>query len=179
MRFTLGKMFVVVALLAVAFAGMLYRTRWWGHGIFSFSVAMYIAVAIWAIRLRGRSLVAALAFALAGGTYLLFFSSTVGRDALITNEPIALMAQALKLPGTEGANPQGVWTGYGSPSGSTGLQSSLEETTNRAWPWPPPALYAEIHAFILIGHCIFSWLFALLAAWFAGRMYDRRAAITP
>jgi hypothetical protein len=25
-----------------------------------------------------------------------------------------------------------------------------------------------------ICHCVFSWMFAVLAAWFAGRMYDRR-----
>jgi hypothetical protein len=31
-----------------------------------------------------------------------------------------------------------------------------------------------IGRFFLIGHCVWSWLFALVAAWFAGRIYARR-----
>jgi hypothetical protein len=173
LRFTLGKMFLAVAFLAIAFTGMLYRTRWWGHGIFTFTIAMYVVCAIWAFSLRGRTLAAAIAFSLAGGAYLLFFSSAVGRDALLTNDPIALMARALSLPGAASYG-QNNWAAS-NPQGSTAnLEWSMENITNRAWPWPPPLLYGELHAFMIIGHCVFSWLFAVVGAWFAGRMYDRR-----
>ena len=50
MRFTLCKLFLGVTMAALASAGMTLRTRLWAEAIFSFSILLYIAVAILAFR---------------------------------------------------------------------------------------------------------------------------------
>ena len=54
MRFTLCKLFLIVTMAALASAGMTLHTRLWAEAIVSFSIVLYVAVAILAFR-RGWS----------------------------------------------------------------------------------------------------------------------------
>ena len=52
MRFTLCKLFLGVTMAALASAGMTLHTRLWAESIVSFSILLYIAVAILGISRR-------------------------------------------------------------------------------------------------------------------------------
>jgi hypothetical protein len=52
----------------------------------------------------------------------------------------------------------------------TGYLPALDNVISYAWSNPS----SNPGRIFLIGHCVWSWLIALCAAWFAGRMYARR-----
>jgi hypothetical protein len=166
MRFTLGKMFLAIAMLALACAGMMHRNTLWTNCVISITFVMFALILVRAAGLRGRALVQSITFPLIGGAYLLVVESHFG-EGLLTNEPLGLAARSLNIPGT--------------PRGSGPVQFNVDQIIRQGMQWdsngwnmPEP----ELHNFFLIGHCVFSWIFAVLAAWFAGRMYDRRERST-
>ena len=88
MRFTLCKLFLGVTLAALASAGMTLHIRLWAEAIVSFSILLYIAVAILAFRIGGQARAFRIAFAAVGGGYLLLVlcnTFTPIRDLLVTN----------------------------------------------------------------------------------------------
>jgi hypothetical protein len=226
MRFTLPKLFLAVALAALACAGMFSPTHWWASSIISLTVALFLLTAIRAIGLRGRERVFAITFAIVGGGYLLAatcFQSRIIARFLVTNYPLALFALAQEsvpiatvptyYPGPTRYAPAvssggsvsiapispGAPTFVAPPTYSAPVPPSSTSTvtppSTAILPSPPvPALSRQsipldtvilmglsyddeqlpLVRMFLIGHCVWSWLIALLAGWFAGRVYARR-----
>src|SRR5262245_40112667 len=99
MRFTLGKMFLAVAMLALACAGMVYRDRWWMESMIALTITLYIAAILSVIGLRGRSRVFAVVFAMIGGGYfILFMSSSSIREIFVTNHILEVAARNVGIP---------------------------------------------------------------------------------
>jgi hypothetical protein len=168
MKFTLSKLFLAVTMAALAFAGMKWRTRWWADGIMTSTVLLYALVAVRAINLKGSERAFAIAFAIFGSGYLLLVMSSVFSNIahlLATNRIICEVAKAVDVPKVllnEYAKSPGVL-----PNGSQALE------------WDDVTLAYANHnsaggVFLVVGHCIWSWLFALLGGWFASAMYAKR-----
>lgn len=262
MRFTLVKMFVAVTMVALACAGLLYRTSFWASIVVTLTIALYAIVAIRAFGCSGVKRASALSFSFAGVAYLLLATCSVFtgiREMLLTNYPIAFAAQRA-MASNPMAFPDQLWTSYptiplpqyvnlnGSsmpvspsitpttapaedgtlqlddtpPDSNSPLPPIVEESVdvivagddgmapltplptfpatsapgvspylalNRQVPQPASWIAGldqlisastmngsgnSLSRFFLVGHCLWSWLFALLAAWFAGRVYARR-----
>src|SRR5262245_7225459 len=98
MRFTLGKMFAAIGMLALACAGMMYRNLWWLNGIVTITAVMYVIAMRVAVASSGRQRISAAAFGLVGGGYLLFMCfdgfATI-RDSLLTNHVLSLIWEVL------------------------------------------------------------------------------------
>jgi len=194
MRFTLFKLFLAVALLGLAFAGMTARTSHWAYAIVSLTVAMYAITAIRSVALSGAARVAAIAFAAVGGCYLfLAICFAPMRDLLVTDHVLVALGKYLRAdpplifyrtPGA-GVNGRDLETqrlathdelsgAVALPPGAVYLQSSWWAMgfgdNNRINPDRPAG------TFLLIGHCVWSWVFAVLAGWGAGWMYAKRGA---
>jgi hypothetical protein len=181
MRFTLGKMFIAIAMLALACAGMMYRSSPWVNGIFTLSLLLFVVPLIQIVRLSTRGRIAAVAFAAVGITYLVLATATIfrgPRELLFTNNILAETVKVLRIENQE-LTVQPPPTTTAIPDPTTGIYPSLTASDLPSDQFIGLALSAEedhlpLYYFFVIGHCVFSWLFAVLAAWFAGRMYDRR-----
>jgi hypothetical protein len=153
MRFTLGKMFIAIALLALALAGMTYRTSLWSSGIWTLTWLLFLLATVKAVGAVGKSRVTAIAFVIGGAAYLMFYKLSVfSGSVLLTNQFLSWIARLVigdihHLPDLEQIIALGLDSSYGNE---------------------------ELSVFFSVGHCVFAWLTALLAAWFAGRIYDRR-----
>lgn len=149
MRFTLGKMFLAVAMLALAFAGIKYDDYLWTCLVYSVTMVLFVWVAMSAMKGAGSKRVALIWFVVVGTVYLLLTTcDSVAESSryFVTNYLLAAVARFQHA----------IYTDY--PLGAIAKS-------------PPKNLF-------IIGHCVFSWIFAVLAAWFAGRMYDRRERAT-
>jgi hypothetical protein len=155
MRFTLGKMFLAVGMLALACAGMMYRSELWVGGITMFTWLLFVWAGVQATIQHQRTRVTWIAFFMAGVSYLLLSGSEWYGPKLLTNVPLAIASQKLEV-GAKFSGP-GAW------------KSIYSEAYGIRWTNVIP----QLREFFLIGHCVFSWLFAVLAAWLAGRMWDR------
>jgi hypothetical protein len=202
MQFTLPKLFLAVTLTAIACAGMLSPTHLWTNLIATLTIGMFGLTAIRAIGLRRRERIFAIVFAIAGFGYLLLALSPVTKPVartLVTNYPIAWFVTVrdpqLFVPpvASTAATPS-----YSAPvqpppiptittTLPNGTQQISVVTVSAVAPHTPlePVIflgfefddqYNPVPTYFLIGHCVWSWLIALLAAWFAGRMYARRQA---
>jgi hypothetical protein len=154
MRFSLSKLFLAVAMAALACAGMLSPTRLWATSITSLTIAVFAVTAIRAIGLHGRERVFAITFALIGSGYLLLVVARVD-ETLITNYPLALLADVRQVSRSETLpNP---------PTNAGGFYWTAM-TSNGG---------AQIVQFFRVGHCVWSWLLAFFAAWFASHVYAK------
>jgi hypothetical protein len=181
-RFKLSKLFLVVSMVALACAGMTLRTRWWAESILALTVLLFVVIAIRTIGQRGRDRAFAVSFSAVGLGYLLLLSSAFG-DSVITNIPLGLSAKALGIPldyVTAVINPPPtiIAAKTGLPPVASGdlIPSEIELGSFDEylfWGSRPDSRH-PVHAFFLIGHCVWSWLFALLAGWFAGNIYAKR-----
>jgi hypothetical protein len=187
MRFTLCKLFLGVTMAALASAGMTLHTRLWAEAIVSFSIIMYAAVAILAFRRGCDSRAFRTAFATVGGFYLmLVFCNTFSpiRDLLITNRVIVRVGEALNLStyesfgggfgggGFQLADPANVSAdGTGMTIFGTAVPlSTIDYNWNsNSFAYAVPIANPRIPAgaFLIIGHCVWSWLLALAAGCFA------------
>ncbi len=200
MRFTLPKLFLVVTLAALACAGLTLRTRFWAELILSLSVLLFLVTGLLAVGRSGRARVSSLAFALVGGGYLLVVSCNTFipiRDLLLTNRALVLAGRTLHVSADEPLVGGGFGGGGGgfqvadSASGSTankgfGGTASIVPVIqgydyeyawdNYSFAFGMPIANPKIPAaaFLIIGHCVWSWLLALLAGWFCGAMWSRR-----
>jgi hypothetical protein len=188
MRFTLGKLFLAIALLALACAGMMYRNGWWSDGIFTLTIGIYVVALIWAIGLQSRQRTCALIFAAAGLGYLLFATMSCfagAKESLLTNYPLAYAAKGLQTYGSTTQVPVTRYVPASSKNSAGGTVTRYLPQTQYVASAPPihdiiqaqstATAGSPLRSIFIIGHCVFSWLFALLAAWFAGQMYDRRS----
>ena len=185
MRFSLCNLFLAVTMLGLAFAGMIYRSIVWSDTLISLSLLLYAAVSLRAIAKHGAARAAAIAFSLVGFSYLLIATSAwlpTIRSALLTNYPLAVVAGA-----------QGLANEPPSPFNPPMISNTSTDAT--ATPSSPPtstlsrptirtvielafgrSALMPLGRFFLIGHCLFSWLFALVAGWAAAAMYSKRAS---
>ncbi len=204
MRFTLCKLFLGVTMAALASAGMTLHTRLWAEAIVSFSIVLYTAVAILAIRGDGQSRAFRIAFAAIGGGYLLLVLCTTFtpiRDLLVTNRVLVLAGQALQVstappPSTNSSStvytntlPNGTQTVSpivassvvtGAPTftgGSTFTLGIVSLDWDDAFGFGAqlPDPRIPAGAFLFIGHCLWSWLLALAAGCFAAFVCRPRA----
>jgi hypothetical protein len=201
MRFTLCKLFLGVTMAALASAGMTLHTRLWAEAIVSFSIVLYTAVAISAFRSGGQSRAFRICFAAVGGGYLLLVlcnTFTPIRDLLVTNRALVLAGTAMHVPTDEfvGVTPLG-WGGGGGgfqvadPGSGNSANEDLALITNTApfnayeygwnnnyFAYGVPIANPQIPAgaFLIIGHCVWSWLIALAAGCFAAFVCRPRAA---
>ena len=194
MRFTLCKLFLGVTMAALASAGMTLHTRLWAESIVSFSFLLHIAVAILAFRRGGDVRAFRIAFAAVGGGYLLLVmcnTFTPIRDLLITNRVLVLTGQAMEIPtapppstnpfapafttntllnGTQTVSPIAASTAF-----TLGIVS-LDWDEVLGFGAQLPDSRSPAGAFLIIGHCVWSWLLALLAGCFAAFACRPRAA---
>ncbi len=236
MRFTLPKLFLAVAMAALACAGMFSPTHGLASAVVTLTVALFIVIAIRTIGLRGRERAFAITFAIVGSVYLLlatgFQSRTISR-ALMTNYPLALFAIAQeRMPIATGPTYYTAPAYYApavSSSGSVSIapvspgtpsvvappvySAPASRSSSAPVPTPPRTIItmtpngAQVTTAVLsptsiqpsipldtvilaglsddddrwplvrtflIGHCVWSWLIALLAGWFASHIYAKR-----
>jgi hypothetical protein len=179
MRFTLPKLFLAVAIVAIACAGTLNHTSGWAIGIFTLTCLLFAVAVIRAIGSRGKKQAFSIAIVVVGFSYLLVavYSGSAVRLSLPTNYALALAARQLQIP----AVPRPTYTftsSSGSSSGGSG-SSTANGTTSGAEPQLMPLdaviiaastereATAPLGRFFLIGHCVCAWLLALLAGLFA------------
>jgi hypothetical protein len=200
MQFTLPKLFLIVALTAVACAAMLSPTHPWATAIATLTIVMFGFAAIRAIQSRARDRVFAIVFATAGFGYLLLAlspaTSPVGRS-LVTNYPIAWFVtmrdpQLFAPPALPSATSSAYLPPAATPASAVPMVTTRTTLPNGTWVASPAIAqngslepivflgfefddqYNPVPKYFLIGHCVWSWLIALLAGWFAGRMYAKR-----
>jgi hypothetical protein len=185
MRFSLRSAFLVVTLIALVCAALLNHSAIWVSVIVSLSLLFYAVALIHAIVSERRDRAKALAFVAVGGCYFLLATTTFFRvhDYLITNYPIAWIARAAEIPGANLRSGGGFFSvpseiniavlqlqqfGGGQPS-----LDSLEDIIAAATTDAPYS--KELQRFFIISHCMFSWLFGGLAAWWTARLIRQKA----
>lgn len=179
MRFHLSKLLLAVTMLGLAFAGMALRTSWLAESIATLTLLLFVAVAISAMLQTGRARGARLAFAITGGAYLLIVTCTVFaslRDSLLTSRLLIVASKALRVPTQQVVDEPNQFGqkqvlhtlypvfGYGVAPAILPTPSSFD-------------LQIPVVAFVVIGHCLWSWLFAFLAGSFASWMYAKHESI--
>jgi hypothetical protein len=204
MRFTLCKLFLGVTMAGLASAGMTLHTRLWAEAIVTFSIVLYAAVAILAFRSGGQARAFRITFAAVGGGYLLLvlcntFSPI--RNLLVTNRALVLAGQSLQVsiqptqtaaiappiyiaPSANGgvlslAATTGVGTLTANGLTLNGIPSFNEWDAAFGFGTPTPSPHIPAGAFLVIGHCVWSWLLALAAGCFAAFVCRPRSAGTP
>jgi hypothetical protein len=169
MRFTLLKLLLAVAILALACAGMTNLNRWWLSGIVTLTIAVYSVAVLEMIASQGRQRAALLGFCAMGFGYFLLVSNLFFGSGkwLLTNVPIAWVARAMQL-GVDAPVPAASGDGTNVISGPTvpPLDVYIESVMGGIYYTTPVTI------FFVIAQCVWSWLFAVLGAWFVGRMYD-------
>ena len=172
MRFSLSKLFLAIAMIGIACAGMIYRNRWWADGTFTLTLLLFTAAAIRAIALCGRDRAVATAFCTIGLGYLLMATTDAlgpRRASLASNYALAELWKLTAAPDHVLMPDRRIsWKKESAP-----FEAFLFATQDT--PRPLESSIRESDAsFFLIGHCLFSWLFALLAGWAAAATYSRR-----
>jgi hypothetical protein len=173
-RFHLSKLILAVTMLGLAFAGMAMRTSWLAESIVTLTLLLLVAVAISAVLQTGRARGTRLAFAIMGGAYLLIVTCTVFaslRDSLLTSRLLIVASRALRVPTQQVADEPNQF-------GQTQVLHSLGfgyGVTPAILPTPGSFdLQIPVVAFVLIGHCLWSWFFAFLAGGIASWIYAKR-----
>jgi hypothetical protein len=192
MRFSLQKMLVVVAMIAIGCAGLMYHSAGWASIVVSVTIGLYAFMILRGVGQRAGSRAFSLGFAVAGIAYLLlascsFFGSL--RESLVTNYPLALAARSVgtRDPDFELDSSEDNPFEDRSP-GLTTFSSNKYVIQGLPYPISVPSLDGVISLamsnnpmpvsrFFLIGHCLWSWLFAWLAGWIAERRYVRRREV--
>jgi hypothetical protein len=160
MRFTLGKMFLAIAMLALACAGMKYGTYWWAGGISTLTLLLFGTAVVRAISESGRSRTVWASAAIIGIAYLVVASSrALHCEILFPSLAMAWFARTYEISYIPTLEPLSI---QAYAFGGLGIQDTD---------------FSHLKNFFTIGHCVWSWLFAVLAAWFAGRIYDRRERV--
>ena len=101
MRFTLSKLLICVAIVAVACAGLMGRTRWWSDTIATTTILLYVAIGLLSFGRDAPTRIFRLSFAVIGGGYLLLIFSTPFepiRHSLLTDRALGIAAKALQIP---------------------------------------------------------------------------------
>jgi len=154
-----------MTMAALAVSGLVARTRLWADGILTLTVFLYAVVGARVVRLTGSARAFAIAFAIFGSAYFLQQVLSPISDLLITNRLLCAIAKVLHVPEVS------VNEFVSSSATSKGPRLKWDDVT---------LLYANDMSaggvFLTIGHCVFSWLFALFGGWIVACGYSRREA---
>lgn len=176
MRPKLARLLIAGALLAVACLGLRYRWMWLVCTVIGLTVTVYLVGIVRALVMQGRRRTVTWAFVLVGLSYLLLASGQIIRETMPTQHALALLwrgAWQANVFIPEGPEEMIELTNY-----NPGSLSEILDLFHRACEERLTAKDQAAFAFVAIGHCVLSWLFAATAGWFAGRMYDRQARST-
>lgn len=135
-------------------------------------MAVYLAGIVRALVMTGRERVTSLAFVLVGALYLALVSGQLIRETLPTQHLLAVVwkyAWPTHVFIPHSADEMVELTNY-----DTGGMSEVLDLFHRVFEKQHTAERKAAFAFLAIGHCVLSWIFAALAGWVAGRIYDRR-----
>jgi hypothetical protein len=170
MQFTLSKMLIAIAMVALACAGLTMRTAGWADGIMTLSLLIYLVVAIRAVGLHGRDRANAITFSLVGAGYLLLISCNASdlRQSLAIKYPLVLLAKAFRVPIE---SPPADDSGIGNITDASFELYLHYYTSSFSF---QPYDQESLQRFFMIGRCVWSWLLAWLAGWFCGLMWARR-----
>jgi hypothetical protein len=172
MHSKLTRWIVAGVLLAVACLGLRYRWMWLIVATVGLTVAVYLAGIVRALVMRGRQRTVSLAFVLVGISYMLLATGQLFRETMPTQYALALLwkgAWQAEVFIPSGTDEMIEMTGY-----EPGNVKEILELFSNAFTRRNTGQRHAAFAFVAIGHCVLSWLFAAIAGWFAGRMYDRR-----
>jgi hypothetical protein len=184
MRFSLLNLFVAISMAGVVFASVITGGPWVAL-LYTLTLLLFAVIGLRAIVLRERKRAFAIAFAVAGGLYLMMANCTSvnARSALLTNYPLALVAREFQLPAAVDRSYRPASPASG---GAGGIPTAMIETVE-----PNLPLDLVIHRaytgngtnesllarFFLIGHCVWSWLIGLAFGWAAIELYDKRNSV--
>src|SRR5690349_21260811 len=105
MRFTLGKLFLAVAILSLGFAGIFYRNHFWACLVLSATLVMFIGCGMSVTKTSDAKQARTIWFLIVGVFYLLLTTSPLLGDYgqyAVTNYPLAALARALRQGYGEG-----------------------------------------------------------------------------
>lgn len=171
MRPKLARWIIAGALLAVACLGLRYRWMWLIATTVGLTVAVYLVGITWALVARGRQRTVAWAFVLVGLSYMLLASGQLFRETLPTQYALAMLwkgAWQAEVFIPSSTDEMIEMTNY-DPGNVKEIMALFSNAFTRRNTGERHAAFA----FLAIGHCVLSWLFAATAGWVAGRMYDR------
>jgi hypothetical protein len=204
MRFTLLRMLVAVAMIALACAGLIYHTLGWTSVVVTATVALFFFMALRSLGQEPQERAFCLGFATVGGAYLFLATTHISsiRESLCTNYPLAFAAQTAAEHGADLGTatpiffPQPVYSAAGLTSTVSPYLQLMPDGSTLFRPNPTPGILATMQSdcpldqiistatsygnslpigrLFLIGHCVWSWLFALAGGWFAARMIASR-----
>jgi hypothetical protein len=172
MRPKLARWIIAGGLLAVACLGWRFRWPIYVNCVVGLTVVVYLAGIVRALVLEGRGRVTSLAFVLVGALYLALVSGQLIRETLPTQHLLAVIwkyAWPAQVFIPHGADEMVEMTNY-DPGGI----DEILDLFHRAFERRHTAERKAAFAFAAIGQCALSWVFAALAGWLAGRIYDRR-----
>jgi len=185
MRFSLRSVFFGVSLIALVCAALLNHSAIWVSVVVSLSLLLYAVSLIRAIVGERLDRAQALAFLAVGGCYFLLAMTTIFRvhEYLITNYAIAWIARAAEISGTNLRAGGGF---FSVPSEINiavlqlhqfgGAQPSFDSLKEIIAAATTDAPYSqELQRFFIISHCMFSWLFGGLAAWWTACLFRKKA----
>jgi hypothetical protein len=166
MQFVRSKLLLASGILALGAAGLARFTEAWTVVVGTITGLLFAITATSATGLRGRKQASAIAFFVVGGVYLLFImcATRTAVFATPTNYLLAFAAQLFKIPIPTRNYP------YLLNAGEFDIRTVVASAFDKENAEQP------ISRFFLIGHCIFSWLFAALAAWLAGLIHAANKA---
>jgi hypothetical protein len=172
MRPKLVRWIIAGVLLAVACLGWRFRWPVYVNCVVGLTVTVYLAGIVRALVLEGRGRVTSLAFVLVGAIYLALVSGQLIRETLPTHYLLAIIwkyAWPAQVFIPNGTDEMVEMTNY-----DPGGMSEIFDTFRRAFEHQRYAERQAAFAFVAIGQCAFSWIFAALAGWIVGLAYDRR-----
>jgi hypothetical protein len=175
MHFTLSKLLIAIAMVALACAGLTIRTRGWADGIVSFTLFLYLVIGIRAVGLRGRDRAVSITFSLVGIGYILLISCNLFdlRESLATKYPLALLAKAFHVP-----------IAVVPAADNFGLAEITDGSFEEYLQYATSFQYGDdvgsgpLSRFFLIGRFVWSWLLAWLASCLCGSMWAKRERLT-
>jgi hypothetical protein len=157
-----------------------FRTRAIGAFTIALTLLLYAGAIIAAIALRGRIQAFAIGFAMIGGLYFATLASKTLSEYLLTNRISALVWNQMWSTNVLIPTNADELSATSEFSGIRPVVAILVAANEGSNPYnsrmfaPPSVFSRSVCAFFLIGHCVWSWLFALLGGWFASSMYAKR-----
>ena len=152
-QFSIRNLFVIIAFVALGCAGLKGNSQWWMAVIFTLTVLLYGWIVVRAVGMQGRSQVFSKAFAIIGIGYL-----ALAALSMLTRNPDILLTNVLL-----GVAEKYTLSDMKSDSVDSIVQAARNDPLTRDYGW-----------FIVIGHCMLSWFFALFGGWSAAWLYVKQ-----
>jgi hypothetical protein len=156
MRPTRTNVIVAIGMLALGSAGLMHRKLIWCDIVVGISLLIFTLQWLSGFAASSTKRVARISFAVVGFGYLFVVFASSMSHFLITNQLLSIFWKWLDLSALDMTRPADY------------LFFLLDRNERPVGPSAENAL-----SFLVIGHCVFSWMLAVLAAWFAGRVHHK------